>query len=113
MNLDQATATPAQTHRLAALSALLGILLLLAGLFAPWIIRIDYHAHVGCPSGPQCPPPDTDASSLWRAVTGVGYSPFTLAWATLLFVGLAVGLGPLLALILAQGAIARDAWRGR
>jgi hypothetical protein len=113
MNLDQATATPARPRRLAALSALVGVPLLLSGLFAPWIIRIDYLAHVGCPSSSQCPPPDTDASSLWRAVTGSGNRPFTLAWATVLFVGLAVGLGQLLALILAQVAIARGAWRGR
>jgi hypothetical protein len=113
MSQDHAAARPAQTHRLAAFSAVAGILLLLAGLFPPWIIRIDYFAHVGCPSSPQCPPPDTDASSFWRAVTGSGHSPFTLSWAILLLVGLVVGLGPLLALILAQAAIARGAWRGR
>ena len=79
MRQDHATTTPARTRRLAALIALLGVLLLLAGLFAPWIIRIDYFAHVGCPSSPQCPPPATDASSLWRAVTGIGAPPFTLS----------------------------------
>jgi hypothetical protein len=113
MRQDQATAQVSQPHRLASLSALLGVLILLAGLFPPWIIRIDYLAHVGCPSSPRCPLPDTDASSLWRAVTGGGISSFTLAGASVLFVGLAVGLGPLFTLILAQVAIACGAWRGR
>ena len=43
MAQDQETATPAHTHRLAALGALVGLLLLVAGLFAPWIIRYRKH----------------------------------------------------------------------
>ena len=106
MNQDQATATQAQTHHLAALSALLGVPFLLAGLFPPWIIRINYLAHAGCPNSPQCPPPFIDASSYWDKVNAY---PFTLTWP----VSLLVGLGPFLALILVQALIARGSWRGR
>jgi hypothetical protein len=106
MTQDQATATRARTHRLAALSALVGVPFLLAGLFPPWIIRIDYLAHAGCPSSPQCPPPFIDASSYWDKVNAY---PFTLTWPIMLL----LGLGPFLALILVQALIARGSWRGR
>jgi len=106
MAQDQETATPAHTHRLAALGALVGLLLLVAGLFAPWIIRINYLAHADCPNSPQCPPPFIDASSYWDKVNAY---PFTLTWP----ISLLLGLGPFLALILVQALIARGSWRGR
>lgn len=93
MNQHQATAAPAKTRRLATFSALVGVPLLLAGLFLPLITRINYLAHAGCPDSPQCPPPSTDTNSYW-AISAL------------------VGLAPLLTVIFAQALIARSAWRG-
>jgi hypothetical protein len=99
-------ATPVRASRLAALSILLGIVLLLGAFFVPLIIRITYARQVGCPTGPDCPPPATDVTTF-----GDGWLPFFLSGRLLTADGVLAflwGPAPFLALIILQAAIA---WR--
>jgi hypothetical protein len=100
-----------RTYRLTAASALLGLLLLLGSTFFPGIIRILYQSRVGCPDGPECPPPDIDASSFWEGwIPNVsGSVPLTLN----AFIAFLVELAPFLAYITVQVVIAWRAWSGQ
>jgi hypothetical protein len=93
-----------RTHRLAALSALLGIPLLPGGILAPLIVRITHFSDTACPNCPLVS--NADAFSYVRLVTEY---PYTLKGE----VALLVMLSPFLALIVAQAAIAWSQWRGR
>jgi hypothetical protein len=105
------SAPPKRARRLAALSALLGLLLIFGSAFFPVIVRILYQSRAGRPSGPECPPPDIDASSYWegwmRDVSGA--VPLSVEWAIWQFLGLA----PFLAFIIIQMVIAGRAWNGQ
>jgi hypothetical protein len=101
-------------HRLVAVSVLLGVLLLLVSGFFPVIIRVIYQSRAGCPTGPECPPPDILADSYgedwisWiRSVFGAGQVSLDVAITQFLF-----GPAPFLALIIVQAAIAWRAWSG-
>ncbi len=95
-------------RRLIGVLSLLGVALLITGLFLPWIIRIDYLAHAHCPNGPGCPPPTTDSRSLWELLVG-DVTLSSPSW----WLSVAVSLGPLLLVILLQLAIALAGLRGR
>jgi hypothetical protein len=92
---------------LGALS-LVGMALIVVGLFLPWIVRINYLAHAHCPNGPGCPPPSTDAYSLWQLLIGNFALSAPTSW-------LALGetLGAVLLVLLFQAGIGLAALRGR
>lgn len=92
---------------LAGLLTLLGLALLLIGLFLPWIIRIIYFAHAGCPSGPICPSPWTDARSYWTEVVGSVDLRTPNGWLSAV-----EGPGALAVVIVVQGIIMVNAWQG-
>ncbi len=92
---------------LAGLLTLLGLALLLIGLFLPWIIRIIYLAHAGCPSSPTCPSPWTDARSYWIVFVGSVDLRTPSGW-----LSAAVGPGLLGAVIVLQGIVMVNAWQG-
>ena len=98
------------TPRLTAPGALLGILLLVGGAFAPWVVRVYSSRCAGCPAGPGCPPPDVIAPSYWDYWISVifGARPLTVDWVLINFL---FGLAPFLALLIAQAALAWLAWR--
>jgi hypothetical protein len=107
--LDPAPLRPAP--RLTAPGALLGILLLVGGAFAPWIVRVYYRSSAGCPAGPECPAPDIITPSYWDYWISVifGARPLTADWVLINFL---FGLAPFLALLIVQAALAWRAWRG-
>lgn len=95
-------------RRLVGVLSLLGIALLVIGLFLPWIIRIDYLAHAHCPNGLGCPPPTTDSRSLWDLLVGDG-TVSAFSW----WLSVAMSFGPLLLVFLLQFVIALVGLRGR
>lgn len=105
------TAPPKRARRLAALSTLLGLLLIFGSTFFPGVIRIIYQSRAGCPTGPECPPPYIDASMYWEGWIRYISSPvpLTVEWAIWQF----LWLTPLLAFIIIQVVIAWRAWRGQ
>ena len=96
------------TRRVFGVLTLLGSALLLIGLFLPWIIKIDYLPHAGCPSDSKCPAPTTINSSFWQVFLGSVNLASPNWWLTV-----AIGPGFLLLLILLQGMIALSALRAR
>src|SRR6476646_8190312 len=105
------SATPVRTHRLAALSALLGILLPLGSTFFPGIIRILYQSRSGCPDGPECPPPDIDASSFWEGLRSSLSSVVPLTFDRI--IASLLWLAPFITFFIIQAMIAWRAWSGQ
>ncbi|HEX9035495.1 MAG TPA: hypothetical protein VF808_00725 [Ktedonobacterales bacterium] len=87
---------------------LIGIALLVSGLFPPWIIRINYLSNAHCPHSPTCPPPLIDTRSLWQGVIGDPPTPASLSW----WLNASMILGPLLLIVALQLAIGLAALSG-
>jgi hypothetical protein len=103
--------TSQRTYRLAALSAVLGVLLILGSTFFPGVIRIIYQSRAGCPHGPECPPPYIDANTYWEGWIRYISGPVPLAFD--MVIGSFLWLTPFLAFFIVQAVIAWRAWRGQ
>jgi hypothetical protein len=106
-----ASTTSQRTYRLAALSAMSGILLILGSTFFPGVIRIIYQSRAGCPNSPECPPPYIDASTYWDGWIRYMSGPIPLTFD--MVIGSFLWLAPFLAFFIVQAVIAWHAWRGQ